>query len=434
MQVTIIGTGYVGLTAGVCLADIGHTVICVDIDERKIHSLSQGNSPIYEAGLEKLLTKNLAEGRITFTTSVGLGMQKPDVVFFAVDTPPGEYGKANLSNLLTAVRSCAHHLSRPTIFVNKSTAPVGTVAKIKEILSQEAPKIPCSVASNPEFLSEGHAVRDFLQPNRIIVGVDDQQTANTLTELYRPIVSNEHPLIITTIPTAELIKYTSNAFLALKISFINEIADFCELVGADVNDIARGIGMDTRIGSQFLHAGIGYGGSCFGKDVKALAASGEERGFEFKIIKALATVNDLRYQIVLKKLKKHIPDLKNKTIAVLGLAFKPLTNDVRDAPSHRIIYELLEHGAYVRAYDPIAHEEFRKNFSRSNDITMAQSIYEALDEADAFLVLTEWNEFKSIDFHEAVRRMKGRLVIDGRNIFERSLVEASGFLYEGIGR
>jgi len=434
VKVTIVGTGYVGLTAGVCLADIGHIVVCVDIDEQKIRNLSQGNSPIYETGLEDLLKKVLAENRITFTTDIHLGMKETDIVFFAVDTPPGEYGKANLSNLLTAVRNCARAVSTETVFVNKSTAPVGTIEKLKEVIAQEVGNIPFSVASNPEFLSEGNAVRDFLLPNRIVIGVEDERAKETLQELYRPIVSDEHPLIITTIPTAELIKYTANAFLALKVSFINEIADFCERVGADVKDIAHGIGMDTRIGHQFLRAGIGYGGSCFGKDVKALVASGEEYGFEFKIIKALAQVNDLRYQIVLNKLKKHIPNIKGTCIAVLGLAFKPMTNDVRDAPSHRIVYELVEQGARVNAFDPVANDEFKKNFSRNKDIYLADSLYETLEGVDALLILTEWNEFKHIDLQRAAEMMRGKLIIDGRNIFERTYAESIGFVYEGIGR
>lgn len=439
MKVTVVGTGYVGLTAGVCLADSGHTVVCVDIDEEKIHTLSQGNSPIYEASLEDLLKKTLAEKHITFTTDVRLGMHQADIVFFAVDTPSGEYGKANLSNLLTAARSCARAASSEVVFVNKSTAPVGTVAKLKEVIAQEIKNTPFSIASNPEFLSEGNAVRDFLFPNRIVIGVEDECAKKALQELYRPIISDEHPLIITTIPTAELIKYTANAFLALKISFINEIADFCERVGADVKDIANGIGMDKRIGHHFFRAGIGYGGSCFGKDVKALAASGEEYDFEFKIIKALARVNDLRYQIVLHKLKKHIPIIKGSYIAVLGLAFKPMTNDVRDAPSHRIIYELLEQGAVVNAFDPVANDEFRKNFSKNKDIYnkdiyLADSLYEALEGVDALLILTEWNEFKTIDLQKAAKLMRGRLIIDGRNIFERTQAESIGFVYEGIGR
>lgn len=434
MHITIIGTGYVGLVSGVCLADIGHSVVCVDIDTSKIALLNEGCSPIYENGLDDLLAKNREKGRIQFTTDMAIGMKDADIVFFSVDTPMGEYGKANLTNLLAAARTAAQHCSKDhTVFVNKSTAPPGTVSKLKAMIASIIDNKPFSVASNPEFLSEGNAIRDFFFPNRVVIGVEDANATKKLQELYRPIISEKHPLLTTSIQTAELIKYASNSFLALKISFINEIADFCELIGANVKDVARGMGMDERIGHRFLHAGIGYGGSCFGKDVKALVASGEECNFEFKIIKALSTVNDLRYYIVLKKLRKYFSDLKGKRITILGLAFKPMTKDVRDAPSLRIIYELLERGASIIAFDPLAHEEFQKTFKCRGDFSYAHSLLESFRDSDACILLTEWDEFKTIQFNDLLLLMKGRIIIDGRNFFERAEVEKAGFIYEGVG-
>jgi UDPglucose 6-dehydrogenase len=434
MTIAVVGTGYVGLTVGVCLAHFGNTVICFDIQEKKIERLSNGECIIYESGIEDLLKKGLSSGTLSFTSDAKSAVQHADVVFFAVDTPEGEYGKADLSRLIAAVKNCAQFAKPGAVFVNKSTAPVGTVQKIKLAIQEGIGDKDFSVASNPEFLSEGNAVQDFLHPDRIVIGVEDSHAEHVLRTVYAPIIGDDHPLVVTTIPSAELIKYSSNAFLALKISFMNEIADFCETCGADVKEIARGMGYDRRIGKYFLRAGIGYGGSCFGKDVSALAISGEERGYEFKIIKALSHVNTLRYQIVLKKLQKHLPDIKSKRVAVCGLAYKPMTDDVRDAPSHRIIFELLSLGARVSAYDPVAHHSFRALFSHAAQVHFAPSAYAALADADALLVLTEWDEFRNFDLFKVRQLMRGNVVIDGRNIFDRKDVECAGFIYEGIGR
>lgn len=433
MNIAIIGTGYVGLTTGVCLADFGHTVVCVDINEEKVSQLQTGHSPIFETGLEALLQKNIAEQRVRFTTDLSDGVKNADVVFFAVQTPEGEYGKANLSFLFAAVSSSAVYAKNAAIFVNRSTAPVGTVAKLREIVIS-LNRSDISICSNPEFLSEGNVVENFFHPDRVVIGADDDHARDALTEVYRVIINGEHPLVITTSASAEVIKYAANAFLAMKISFINEIADFCELVDADVKEVARGIGHDKRIGPHFLDAGIGYGGSCFGKDTKALVARGEEQGHEFKIIKALSTVNDMRYAIVLNKLKKYYPDLKGRRIAVLGLAFKPMTNDVRDTPAERIIFELLESKASVAVYDPVAMPEFKKLFKQASSITFGSTLYETLMDADACIIITKWNEFKNCDLQKIKSLMKGDVIIDGRNMFERSAVENAGFRYEGVGR
>lgn len=422
-----------GLTTGVCLADFGHHVFCVDVDVGKIERLKQGSSPIFETGLEELLKKNIAEKRIFFTADAAEGVAGADIVFFAVPTPEGDYGKADLSYLFRAVEQCAPHAKQAAVIVNRSTAPVGTVAKMRALLAS-LNRSDISVASNPEFLSEGNAVEHFFHPDRIVIGVDDEQALRILTETYKPIVNGEHPLVVTTSASAEVIKYAANAFLAMKISFINEIADFCERVGADVKEVARGIGYDKRIGPHFLDAGIGYGGSCFGKDTKALVARGEEQGYEFKIIKALSTVNDMRYAIVLNKLKKYYPDLKGRHIAVLGLAFKPMTNDVRDTPARRIIFELLEGGASVAVYDPVAMPDFKKQFSRAAEIVFATSLYDTFREADACILVTKWNEFKNCDLQKIKSLMKENVIIDGRNMFERSAAESAGFRYEGVGR
>lgn len=434
MRIAIIGTGYVGLTTGVCFANFGNTVTCLDIDETKIERLARGECVIFEPGLEELLKKNQKEGRLFFTTNTQEAVSEADVIFFTINTPEGEYGKANLSYLYEAVSQCASYLKPNVICINKSTAPVGTVKKLKAILAKLAHNIPFSVASNPEFLSEGTAVNDFLHPDRIVIGIEQTHDEATLRTLYSPIIGDDHPLVVTTIESAELIKYAANTFLALKISFVNEIADYCELVGADVKEVARGIGYDKRIGHRFLRAGIGYGGSCFGKDVLALTTNGEEQGFEFKIIKALSHVNNGRYRIVLQKIKKYFPDLRGKTMTLLGLSYKPMTDDVRDAPSHRISFELLDAGARVVVYDPVSNEAFKKQFSRSSEIKFASSSIAALTDADCAIIVTEWDEFRNLHPKTIQAAMKGTLVVDGRNIFDRREIESAGLIYEGVGR
>ncbi len=434
MKITLVGTGYVGLITGACFAEIGHTVTCIDINEEKIELLKSGGCPIYEEGLSELIAKNRELGRISFTTSFAEGVPDASLVFICVDTPPGEYGKANLTNLFAAVRSCAAHASQDAVFVNKSTAPVGTVKKIKELLASIAPEKNIDVASNPEFLAEGSALKDFFEPDRIIVGVQTDHARNLLHEAYAPLTEKGYTYVATIPPSAEMMKYASNTFLAMKLSFINEIADFCELVGADVKEVAYGMGLDARIGTRYMQAGIGYGGSCFGKDVQALAMKGEELGYEFKMVKALIAVNAVRYQLALRKLEKNLGPLKGKKIAVLGLAFKPKTDDVRDAPSQRIIHELLDRGARVACYDPIAIDTFKQAFRRSNELSFGSDAYTAATGADALLILTEWAEFGGLDLEKLKAVMSNGLIVDGRNVLDRIKAERAGFHYEGVGR
>jgi len=434
MNITMIGTGYVGLVTGVCFAELGHSVTCLDIDKEKIEELKSGISPIFEEGMEELLPKNIREGRISFTTHYAEAIPGADLVFLCVQTPSGEYGKADLSYVYSAVRECVTHIDEYTVIVNKSTCPVGTVRTIKELINEIVPEKECDVASNPEFLAEGVAIHDFLEPDRIIVGVDSSRAEKVLREAYAPLIDKGSVFLATIPQSAELMKYASNSFLAMKLSFINEIADFCELVGADVNEVAYGMGLDKRIGTRYLKASIGFGGSCFGKDVRALIHRGEEEGYEFKMIKALIAVNNTRYLTTINKLKKHLGNLKGKTIAVLGLAYKAGTDDTRDSQSLRIVFELLANGAQVQAFDPRAMEHFKKTFARANEIIFSTTALETADSADALLILTEWNEFKELDLTALKTKMSGTLIVDGRNILDRKIVESAGFTYEGIGR
>lgn len=434
MNITMIGTGYVGLVSGVCFAELGHQVVCLDINEEKVAALRDGSCTIFEHSLEELLKKNRDAERLAFTDSYAQAIPRADCIFLCIDTPPGEYGKADLTHLLTATRACAQHLNGYTVIINKSTAPVGTVRKLKEIISETAPTASFDVVSNPEFLAEGTAVRDFLAPSRIVVGSETPRAEQVMRATYAPLIEQGHSFFTTTIPSAELIKYASNAFLAMKLSFINEIADFCELIGADVEDVSRGMGLDARIGSRFLKASIGFGGSCFGKDVRALVHRGEEEGYEFKMIKALIAVNNVRYLTTIKKLKKHLGDLKGKTIAVLGLAYKAGTDDTRDSQSLRIVFELLDHGVHVRATDPKAIDHFKTMFRRADEVAYYDDPLEAARGADAILILTEWDEYKNIDLVALKKIMSGTVMVDGRNLFERKTAEAAGFTYEGIGR
>ncbi|MDP2629986.1 MAG: UDP-glucose/GDP-mannose dehydrogenase family protein [Candidatus Uhrbacteria bacterium] len=434
MNITMIGTGYVGLTTGACFADMGHSVTCLDIDEGKIARLKNGECPIFEAGLEDLLKKNISTESISFTTDYAAAIPGADIIFFCIDTPAGEYGKANLSHLLAAAQQCAPHLNEYTVLVNKSTAPVGTARKIQETVRKIHPDASFDIASNPEFLAEGSAVKNFLEPDRIVVGTESEKATELLKTAYAPLIEKGRVFVAVTIPSAELIKYASNSFLAMKLSFINEIADFCELVGADVADVAKGMGLDSRIGSKYLEASIGFGGSCFGKDVHALVMRAQEEGYEFRTIKALIAVNELRYLTVIRKLKVHLGPLKGKTIAVLGLAYKAGTDDVRDSQALRIILELLDSGARVRAYDPEAIENFKKSFSRASDMIFMEQAHDVSEGADALLILTEWDEFRALDLATLKTKMSGNLIVDGRNLLTRKIVEAAGFTYEGIGR
>lgn len=435
MNITMIGTGYVGLVTGVCFAELGHTVSCLDINQEKIEQLKRGVSPIYEEGMVELLRKNIDAGRLSFTAKYADAIPRADCVFICVQTPSGEYGKADLSYVYGAVRECLKHLDGYTVLINKSTCPVGTVRAIKELAKEIAPEKECDIASNPEFLAEGVAIKDFLEPDRIIIGVDTARAEQALKEAYAPLIEKGCPFLVTIPQSAELMKYASNSFLAMKLSFINEIADFCELVGADVDEVARGMGLDKRIGSRYMKASIGFGGSCFGKDVRALVHRGEEEGYEFKMVKALIAVNNVRYLTTINKLKKHLgQSLKGKAVAVLGLAYKAGTDDTRDSQSLRIVFELLDHGAQVRAYDPRAMDHFKKTFLRANEVTFFTTGLEAVEGADALLILTEWDEFKKLGLPTLKTKMSGGLIVDGRNIFDRKAAEAAGFTYEGIGR
>ena len=434
MKLAFIGTGYVGLVTGTCMAELGHTVICADIDKKKIAKLKRGVMPIYELGLEELVEKNVKEGRLSFTSSIGQAMRAADVVFSAVGTPEDKKtGKADLRYVYTVAEAFGKNLNGYKILVNKSTVPVGTADKCRDIISHASRgKSEFDVVSNPEFLREGAAIKDFLNPDRVVVGVASDRAQELMEKIYRPIARAGRPVMVTDIRSAELIKYASNAFLATKITFINEIANFCEKVGANVKDVARGMGADSRIGSRFLYAGIGYGGSCFPKDVQALMQTGKEYGSKFAIIEAADKVNDLQKLRPIDFLKKHFKTLKGKTIAVWGLSFKPRTDDVREAPALYVIEALLKAGAKVRAFDPVAIESFQAMFSDKR-VKYAENAYDAAKGADALLIMTEWDEFRTAEYPELASRMKERVIVDGRNIFERREAEAEGFTYFGIG-
>ncbi len=439
-RIAVIGTGYVGLVSGACFAYLGHKVIGLDVDEEKIEKLKRGEVPIYEPGLDRILEKAIENGNIEFTTDYGYAVKNSDFIFIAVGTPSRKDGSADLSYVESAYRSIAEHISDGDfkIVVNKSTVPVGTGRWAKEfiagLLREKGIKEPekCfEVVSNPEFLREGKAVEDFMKPDRVVVGADDRDVAGKVASLYEKL---QPPILITDLPTAEMIKYASNAFLATKISFINEVANICEKFGADVTVVARGMGLDHRISPHFLRAGCGFGGSCFPKDVKALIHTGKVAGEEPKLLEAVIDVNERQKLKPVEKLLNHIPDLKGKTVAVWGLAFKPETDDMREAPSIPIVRKLLELGAVVKAYDPVALENAKKVFSEDikrfgDRLEFVEDKYEALEGADALILVTEWKEFKDVDFD----KLKGKVVIDGRNLWEPSVMKQI-CTYESIGR
>lgn len=437
MKITIIGTGYVGLVSGACFAEIGHDVICIDIDEEKIANLKNGSIPIYEPGLEEIVNKNHKEGRLNFSTDIQAGIEFAEVVFSAVGTPPDEDHKADLKYVKEVAKSFGKYLNEYKVFVNKSTVPVGTGQICEEIIKSELQnrqsEIEFDLVSNPEFLREGCAIKDTMLPDRIVIGTKNQKSAEIMKKLYRPIIRTEIPFVITTIESAEVIKYAANSFLATKISFINEIANFCELNGANVRDVAKGIGLDKRIGSRFLHAGIGYGGSCFPKDVKALIQKGQESNFDFKILKAVEEVNSKQKTVVFDKLKQEIPDLKGKTIAVWGLSFKPKTDDMREAPSIANIEKLLEQGAIIKAYDPVASEN-AKFILGEDRIEYCRNKESAIEKAEALLIVTEWDEFRTIDPENFKQLIQNPLIIDGRNIYRSEDFEDTGINYISIGQ
>lgn len=432
MKISIIGTGYVGLVQGACFADSGNHVICMDNDEKKIASLKKGIIPIYEPGLEEMVKRNVQDGRLEFSTSLKSAVEKSEIIFLCLPTPQSENGAADLRHVLKVAEDLAEFVNGDKIVVSKSTVPVGTVDKIKQIIKKKT-KHEVEVASNPEFLKEGAAVQDSLKPDRIIIGSRSKKAVAILRELYEPFVRTGNPIIVMDEKSAEMTKYAANAFLATKISFMNELANLCERVGADVDLVRKGIGSDPRIGQQFLFAGVGYGGSCFPKDVKALVRTAHEHEYEAKILRAVDEVNEKQKRVLLKKLNKYFENqISGKTIAVWGLSFKPQTDDLRDAPSIVIIESLLELGAKVKAHDPVAMA--RAKTLLDGKLDLVENNYDAVKGADALLIITEWNEFRRPDFEKMKSLMKRPVIFDGRNIYDPKEMKEKGFVYFGIGR
>lgn len=432
MKVAVVGSGYVGLVTGACLAETGNEVICADIDLRKIERLRQNDIPIYEPGLEDLVRRNQADGRLSFTTDVGHAVEQARVVFIAVGTPPGEDGSADLQHVLSVARTIGQHLNGPKVVVTKSTVPVGTAEKVRAAVQGETKGL-FYVCSNPEFLKEGAAIDDFMKPDRIVVGVDRDEARDIMAELYEPFVRTGNPILFMDIPSAEVTKYAANAMLATRISFMNQVAMFCELVGADVNSVRKGIGTDKRIGSAFLFPGPGYGGSCFPKDVKALIKTGSEVGLVFDVLEAVERVNDRQKLVVLEKLRAGFGgQLKGRTVAVWGLAFKAETDDMRESPSIPLIEGLLTAGARVQAHDPKAMETARAVFG--DRVMYAADPYSAVHGADALAIVTEWLVYRNPDFDRVKSLLRQALVVDGRNLYDPARMRALGFTYHGIGR
>ncbi len=431
MRVAMIGTGYVGLVSGACFSEFGHHVVCIDKDQAKIEALKAGRMPIFEPGLDEVVSDNVKTGRLSFTTDMKAGVPGADAVFIAVGTPSrrGD-GHADLSYVFAAAEEIAGLIGHYTVVVTKSTVPVGTSRKVEETIRRAKPNTEFDVASNPEFLREGSAIEDFRRPDRIVVGSESERARNVMREIYRPLYLNETPMVFTSRESAELIKYAANAFLATKITFINEIADICERTGANVQDVARGIGLDGRIGSKFLHAGPGYGGSCFPKDTVALLKTAEQVGAPARIVEVVASVNEARKIRMAEKIDHAFGGVKGKTIAVLGLTFKPNTDDMREAPSLVIVPWLAERGARVRAYDPEGMNEAKKYLKAE----MCADAYMALDGADGVVILTEWNEFRALDLTRVRRMLKRPLMVDLRNIYRPAQMAAVGFTYVSVGR
>lgn len=436
MQIAIVGTGYVGLVTGACFAEMGVDVTCVDIDEKKIERLKKGEIPIFEPGLEEMVKRNAEARRLKFATSLAEVLPKVEIVFSAVGTPPDEDGSADLQYVLAVAREFGRNITSYKLLVTKSTVPVGTAAKVKSVIEEELKErgidVPFDVASNPEFLKEGAAIKDFMTPDRVVVGTDNEAARKVMARLYKPFMLSGERMIFTDIPSAEMIKYAANSMLATRISFMNDIANICELVGADVNMVRKGIGSDTRIGKKFLYPGIGYGGSCFPKDVKALIRTAEERGYEMKVLKAVEEVNERQKIVLFHKLKDYFDgDLKGKTICLWGLAFKPETDDMREAPSLVVIDALLNSGAEVRVFDPVAMDECRRRVGER--VTYCRDMYDAASDADALMLLTEWNQFRLPSLSVLRKVMKGNVIFDGRNIYDKHDLEEAGFDYFKIG-
>lgn len=437
MKIAIVGTGYVGLVTGTCFAEIGVDVTCVDTNREKIDSLQKGIIPIYENGLEEMVLRNMKARRLKFTTSLESCLDEVEVVFSAVGTPPDEDGSADLRYVLDVARTIGRNMKQYKLVVTKSTVPVGTARKVREVIQEELDrrevKVEFDVASNPEFLKEGNAVNDFMSPDRVVVGVESTRAEKLMTKLYKPFLLNNFRVIFMDIPSAEMTKYAANSMLATRISFMNDIANLCEIVGADVNMVRSGIGSDTRIGRKFLYPGIGYGGSCFPKDVKALIKTAEQNGYRMRVLSAVDEVNECQKSVLFEKLLKHFEgDLKNKTIALWGLAFKPETDDMREAPALVLIDKLLKSGCRIRAYDPAAMQECKRRIG--NAIYYACDMYDTVLDADALMLLTEWKEFRLPSWAVIRKTMARQVVLDGRNIYEKKEMEELGFIYYCIGK
>ncbi|HEY4613198.1 MAG TPA: UDP-glucose/GDP-mannose dehydrogenase family protein [Bacteroidota bacterium] len=432
MKISIIGTGYVGLVQGACFADTGNDVLCMDIDKRRIDTLNNGGIPMYEPGLEELVRQNVREGRLRFTVSLKAAVDESEVIFLCLPTPQQQDGSADVTQILGVVADIAKFAASPKILASKSTVPVGTAEQIKRTIEQHSTQ-PLEVVSNPEFLKEGSAVEDTLKPDRVVIGSKSMRAIAVLTELYTPFVRTGAPILVMDERSAEMVKYAANAFLATKISFINEIANLCEAVGADVDQVRKGIGVDPRIGSTFLFPGVGFGGSCLPKDVRALIKTAEEQQHDVKILRAVDEVNERQKSVIVKKMKEHFGDrLKGATVAVWGLSFKPRTDDLREAPSLVVIRALTDEGVTVRAHDPVAMPAAKALLG--TNVVFCDTSYEALKEADALVVITEWNEFRRPDFDKMKSLMKQPVVFDGRNIYDPKAMKEQGFVYYSIGR
>ncbi|MDT8400333.1 MAG: UDP-glucose/GDP-mannose dehydrogenase family protein [Bacteroidales bacterium] len=437
MKITIVGTGYVGLVSGTCLAETGISVQCIDKDRDKIGKLNQGIIPIYEPGLAPMIKRNVDAGRLKFSTDIKEALKDSQAALIAVGTPPDEDGSADLKYVIAVAEDIGRYITDYILVITKSTVPIGTSEKVRQKiadeLSKRGVKIDFDVASNPEFLKEGDAVNDCMKPERIIVGTDSERAFSLIEKMYKPFVLNGHPVIYMDIPSAEMTKYAANAMLATKISFINDMANLCEKVGADINMVRRGIGSDSRIGNKFIYAGLGYGGSCFPKDVKAIIKTAADHGYDLRVLKAVDEVNESQKESIFYKVYRHFGEnLKGVKIGLWGLSFKPNTDDMREAPSLTLINRFLEHGAEISAYDPVAMDEAKRRLG--NTISYSEDSYGSLVDADALVLVTEWNEFRNPNWTVIHKIMKNRIVFDGRNIYEREVLEQAGFIYYGIGR
>ncbi|WP_075602502.1 UDP-glucose dehydrogenase family protein [Saccharicrinis aurantiacus] len=437
MKISIVGTGYVGLVSGTCFADVGVSVTCVDIDNKKIENLKKGIIPIYEPGLEDMVHNNIEKGRLNFTTSLKDSLDQTDVIFIAVGTPPDEDGSADLKYVLEVARQVGRNMNNYLVVVTKSTVPIGTANKVKAAISDELEKrgveIDFDVASNPEFLKEGNAIQDFLKPDRIVVGTESEKAEGTMKRLYKPFLLNGHPIIFMDIPSAEMTKYAANSMLATKISFMNDMANLCEIVGADITSVRKGIGSDARIGNKFIYAGAGYGGSCFPKDVKAIIKTANNNGYDLRLLQAVEAVNESQKHVLVSKIKEQFgSNLNGKTFAMWGLSFKPKTDDMREAPSLVVIDELIKMGAKVKAYDPVAQEEAERILG--DTIEYGKDQYDVLIDSDALIVITEWPEFRIPNFKVLEKLLSTKVIFDGRNIYDPEDVVSNGFTYHSIGR